>query len=77
MVALGGTVTVKAHELTMLQPVMGVNGYLTTSDPRPHFGLGDAPQADWVEIIWPDGMKRVLKNVPANQVLEVRPGDAP
>jgi hypothetical protein len=77
MVALGGTITVKANELTMLQPVMGVNGYLTTSDPRPHFGLGDAQQADWVEIIWADGKKRALKNVPANQVLEVRPGDAP
>jgi enediyne biosynthesis protein E4 len=77
MVALGGTVTVKANALTMIQPVIGVNGYLTTSDPRPHFGLGSATHAEWVEVVWPDGGKRVLKNVPANQVLTVKPGDAP
>jgi enediyne biosynthesis protein E4 len=77
MVALGGTVTVRANALTMIQPVLGVNGYLTSSDPRPHFGLGNATQADSIEIVWPDGRKRVLKNVPANQVLKVKPGDAP
>jgi enediyne biosynthesis protein E4 len=77
MVALGGTVTVRANALTMIQPVLGVNGYLTSSDPRPHFGLGNATQAESIEILWPDGKKRVLKNVPANQVLKVKPGDAP
>ncbi|MCL4178041.1 MAG: VCBS repeat-containing protein [Verrucomicrobia bacterium] len=76
-VALGGTVTVKANALTMIQPVIGVNGYLTSSDPRPHFGLGDATRAERVEVVWPDGSKRVLEHVPANQVLTVKPGDAP
>jgi hypothetical protein len=77
LVALGGTVTVKANALTMIQPVTGVNGYLTSSDPRTHFGLGSATQAASVEILWPDGRKRVLQNVPANQALHVKPGDAP
>jgi enediyne biosynthesis protein E4 len=77
MVALGSTVTVKAGTLTMIQPAMGVNGYLTSSDPRPHFGLGSATQAESVEVLWPDGRKRVLQNVPANQVLHVKPAAAP
>ena len=59
----------------MTQPVIGVNGYLVSNDPRAHFGLGAATQADTVEIVWPDGKKQVLTNVPANQILKVRYGD--
>lgn len=72
MVALGSTVTLKAGGITMIQPVLGVNGYLTSSDPRPHFGLGDAERAESVEIVWPDGNKQALDNVRANQVLTVK-----
>lgn len=71
MVAIGATVTVKANGLTMVQPVVAVNGYLTCSDPRPHFGLGDATKAESVEIRWPDGRRQQLENVPANQILKV------
>ena len=71
MVALGATVTVKANSMTMVQPVIAVNGYLTSSDPRPHFGLGKADQAESVEIVWPDGKKQLLENVKANQILKV------
>ncbi len=71
MVALGTTITVHANNLTMIQPALGVNGYLTSSDPRPHFGLGQAEQADSVEIRWPDGRKQLLEKVKANQILKV------
>ncbi|MGC1461480.1 MAG: ASPIC/UnbV domain-containing protein, partial [Terracidiphilus sp.] len=27
----------------------------STSDPRPHFGLGQASQVDDIEVHWPDG----------------------
>ncbi len=72
-VALGATVTVKSAGLTMIQPVMAVNGYLTSSDPRPHFGLGGATHADSVTIRWPDGAHRTLERVPARQFLQVAP----
>ncbi|MFO1499033.1 MAG: CRTAC1 family protein [Verrucomicrobiota bacterium] len=72
IVALGATVSVTAGGLRMIQPVVGVNGYLTSSDPRPHFGLGQAVKADRVEIIWPNGRKQILENVAANQILEVK-----
>ena len=76
MVALGGTVTVKANGMIQVQPVIAVNGYLTSSDPRPHFGLGKADKAESVEILWPDGKKQVLENVRANQMLKVKQGEA-
>jgi hypothetical protein len=72
MVALGATVTVKADGMQMLEPVTGVNGYLVSIDPRPHFGLGKAATAESVQIRWPDGKRQTLKNVPANQILTVR-----
>jgi hypothetical protein len=74
MVALGARVTVKANGLTMIQPVIAVNGYLTSSDPRPHFGLGKAGKAETVEIVWPEGHKQVLTDVKANQVLKLKQG---
>jgi hypothetical protein len=76
MVALGGTVMVQANGLRMVQPVLAVNGYLTSSDPRPHFGLGPATKADRVEIHWPDGRKQMLENVAADQILKVKSGEA-
>jgi hypothetical protein len=71
MIALGSTVTVRAGGLTMLQPVLGVNGYLVSGDPRPNFGLGPAATAESVEITWPDGRKQVLTDVKADQILKV------
>ncbi|MHC1766275.1 MAG: CRTAC1 family protein [Verrucomicrobiia bacterium] len=71
MVAIGSRITVKANGMTLIQPVLAVNGYLTASDPRPHFGLGRATQAESIEIAWPDGREQVLQNVPANQILKV------
>ena len=76
MIALGATVTVKAGGLTMIQPVLGVNGYLTSSDPRPNFGLGAATTAESVEITWPDGSKQTLTDVKANQMLKVTAASA-
>ena len=74
MIALGSTVRVTVGDRTMMQPVVGVNGYLVSNDPRPNFGLDRAATADAVEITWPDGRKQVLTGVKADQVLEVTAG---
>ena len=77
MVALGATVTVKTGSFTQVQPVLGVNGYLVSNDPRPHFGLGAHTVADTVEIRWPDGQRQTLTQVPAKQILRVPGGAKP
>ncbi|MHB9008472.1 MAG: CRTAC1 family protein [Limisphaerales bacterium] len=76
MVAIGATVTVQAGGRTLVQPVMAVNGYLTSSDPRPHFGLGASAKAESVEIVWPDGKTQRLENVAANQILQLKQGES-
>jgi hypothetical protein len=47
------------------------SGYLSSSDPRVHFGLGANARADSIEIQWPSGRSQVLKDVPADQILSV------
>jgi hypothetical protein len=46
-------------------------GYNSSSDKRVHFGLGDAAIIDQIELRWPSGIRQVLKNVKADQVLTV------
>jgi hypothetical protein len=45
--------------------------YVCANDRRLHFGLGTADRAT-VEILWPSGARQVLKDVRADQFLEVR-----
>lgn len=50
------------------------SSYLSSEDPRLHFGLGDAGSVPEVRVRWPGGEQTVLENVEANQLVEV---DAP
>lgn len=69
--ALGTRVTVTTGTLVQIQDAIPVRGYLSQGDPRCHFGLGQAAQAETVEIRWPDRTTTVLKDVQPNQVLKV------
>jgi hypothetical protein len=46
-------------------------GYNSSSDKRVHFGLGKAAVIEKIELAWPTGVKQVLTNVKADQVLTV------
>ncbi len=46
-------------------------GYNSSSDKRVHFGLGNATVVDRIELAWPTGVKQVLRNVAADQILTV------
>jgi hypothetical protein len=47
-------------------------GYASSSAGPVHFGLGQANKVEEIEIRWPSGIKQVLKDVPADQILRVR-----
>jgi enediyne biosynthesis protein E4 len=47
------------------------SGYLSASDPRVHFGMGDSPVADSVEIRWPSGIVQTLNKVKGDQQIQV------
>jgi enediyne biosynthesis protein E4 len=46
-------------------------GYASSSAGPTHIGLGDADQVERVEIIWPSGVRQVLEDLPAGQVVTV------
>jgi enediyne biosynthesis protein E4 len=46
-------------------------GYASSSDPRVHFGLGKNEKIKEIEIHWPSGIKQILKDVAADQILSV------
>ena len=51
-------------------------GFLSTVECLAHFGLGKTERIDSVRIRWPGHKMQVLKNVPADQVLNVSEKDA-
>ena len=69
--AVGARITVRTGSLVRIHDVIPVTGYLSQADPRAHFSLAGAKAADSVEIRWPDGRTTRMRNVRANQLLEV------
>ena len=47
------------------------SGYLSSSDPRVHFGLGTSPVATSIEIRWPSGIVQTLTDVKGDRQIQV------
>ena len=69
---IGTTVTVTAGGRTQQRDIASGNSFLSSHDPRLHFGLGRVEKVDEVVVIWPDGDRTVRKNVAARQFLTIR-----
>jgi hypothetical protein len=52
--------------------VTTASSYQSSSDRRVHFGLGIATSISHVEIRWPSGIRQVLSDVKADQILNVK-----
>jgi hypothetical protein len=53
--AVGAAVYVTANGMKQRGDVLSGGSYGSTSDPRPHFGLGQAANVDDIEVHWPSG----------------------
>ena len=69
--AYGARVVGKAGDQVWLAEVSPTSSYLSSSDPRIHWGLGDLTSLDTVSIRWPSGAERTLHNVSADRILRV------
>ena len=58
--AIGAKVFVTAGGVRQRADVFSGGSYGSSSDQRPHFGLGQATKVDKVEIDWPDGVKEEM-----------------
>jgi len=67
--AVGARITVRSAGRSQLRQVSCGSGYLSNHSLVQHFGLGDAAEAQQIEIRWPSGAVTMLEHVPADQRL--------
>ncbi|HEY0786582.1 MAG TPA: CRTAC1 family protein, partial [Acidobacteriaceae bacterium] len=71
--AIGSRVRVSYGGKQQVQEVMSSGSYLSSNDPRLHFGLGSATTVD-LEVRWPDGKMETHAGVAAGQLVTIREG---
>ena len=69
---LGATVYVVSGNLRMVAEQQRERGYLSTVDPRLHFGLGTRGTVDSLVVRWPDGRIATRAGFAADQRIELR-----
>jgi hypothetical protein len=71
--AIGTRVLVRYGNKGQAQQLLSQSSYLSSNDPRLHFGLGDETKVD-LEIRWPNGLQESASNVAADQLVIFREG---
>jgi hypothetical protein len=71
---IGAQVRVIARPFSQSDQAKGGSSYLSASDPRLFFGLGDQKEVS-VEIRWPSGQTDTLTHVRSNRVVTIKEGD--
>jgi enediyne biosynthesis protein E4 len=68
-IAIGAEITLSLGGKKLLRQVTPGYSYLSSNDPRVHFGLGNAVKVDQIEVRWPDGTVQTFPGVPADQFI--------
>jgi len=68
---IGAVVKMTTAQGSQWATVTTSSGYLSASDPRVHFGLGDSAAADSIEIRWPSGIVQTLTNIKGDRQIQV------
>jgi enediyne biosynthesis protein E4 len=73
--AVGAQVYLTANGMRQRQDVLSGGSYISTNDPRPHFGLGDATDAGSAEIHWPSGLVETVKLPAVDRIFTIAEGE--
>jgi enediyne biosynthesis protein E4 len=68
---IGAEVTIVTAAGSQYATVSTASSYLSASDKRVHFGLGKDATVQRIEIRWPSGILQTLKDVRADQILQI------
>ncbi len=71
---IGASLKLTSESMVQVQQAKGGSSYMSSSDPRIHFGLAGHTKADSLVITWPSGHVDKLMNLPADQIIAVREG---
>lgn len=76
--AIGAEVKLVTATGSQYATVSTASSYLSSSDKRLHFGMGADKIAKQIEIRWPSGIRQILKDIAADQILQVdEPASSP
>lgn len=71
---IGARLKIEAEDLVQVRQAVGGASYMSASDTRVHFGLGQRKTVHSLEIAWPSGAVEKLINLPVNRILTVKEG---
>lgn len=73
--AYGAEVYVQKGDRRWMRWINPGYSYLSSNDPRAHFGLGDVTSVDHVDVIWPDGTEERFTVSEINQQVTLKKGE--
>ena len=72
--AVGATIYLEANGIRQREDVLSGGSFISSNDPRVHFGLGAAMDPGTVEIHWPSGLKERVKLPAADRIYTIGEG---
>jgi hypothetical protein len=72
--AIGARIRISCGSHIQVDEVRSGGSYISQSDLRIHFGLGDAEKVDVAEIRWPSGLVETLRDLEANHLVTITEG---
>ncbi len=72
--AIGARLGCTAGGVTQWQEVRGGGSYISQSDLRAHFGLGEARRVERLWVRWPNGLEEEWRDLAADRILTLREG---
>lgn len=67
--AYGAEIVIEAGGRKQTAWITPSQSYLSSNDPRAHFGLGTATRVDKITLVWPDGTEEQFPSVAADQII--------
>jgi hypothetical protein len=73
---VGARVKIVSGDLTQIDEVRSGDSYISQSDLRLHFGLGNRTKVDLIEVRWPSGNVDKFAGVNVNKIVTIKEGQA-
>jgi hypothetical protein len=70
----GSVLKLSSEGVVHVEQAKGGTSYMSSSDPRIHFGLGKRTKIDSLTITWPSGQVDKLTDVPIDKIIAVKEG---
>jgi hypothetical protein len=71
---IGARVTVSAGGRSRIGEIRSGSSYDSSSDTRPHFGLGSSDKIDFVDVRWPSGLTERFEGLKVDSIHDLKEG---